>query len=179
MSYLFEWDCTHANSFHNTAGPILSELGFELVNDPQKKVGRYSISSARYKSADGLYLAIVFDPFESGSILVYFGRSLKVKVGKYNISELSNCYGVVAKRFGITVPNYYPLHYKEKISDSMQDVLHDLRETLPTVLSNVTLEDLIAVEKEQYGAQKLAEGYLGDQYLDHVEISELTIESRD
>ena len=179
MSYLFEWDCTHANSFHNTAGPILSELGFELVNDPQKKVGRYSISSARYKSAASLYLSIGFDPADGRCISVFFGRFLKAKYRKFNIGRLSNYYYVLARRFEITVPNYYPLRYGEEMSDSMQSVLHDLRETLPAVLSKVTLEDLIAVEKEQYGSQKVAEGYLGDQYLDLVEISELTIESRD
>ena len=176
MSYLFEWDYTHANSFHNTAGPVLSELGFELVNDPKRINGPYQATNARYRNAAGMYLSIGFDPADGKRVGLSVGSFWKKKEGRWY--SLSNYYYILARRLGISVPDNYPLDH-EKMSGSMERVLRDLIEILPTILSNVTLEDLIAVEKEQYGAQKLAEGYLGDQYLDHVEISELTIESRD
>ena len=43
--------------------------------------------------------------------------------------------------------------------------------SLPMIVKRVTLDDLLAIEREQYGAEDLACIRFGPTYRDHVEIS--------
>jgi len=79
---------------------------------------------------------------------------------------------VVAKRLGIDVPIHYSLGYGDEIPRTMERILDDLRSTLPVVMQRITLEDLIAVESEAFGARKIASGYVGPDNLGNVEVSD-------
>lgn len=67
-------------------------------------------------------------------------------------------------------PTHYALGYDDQEQSSMDAIVDDLKSTLPTILSKVTLEDLEAVENEQ-GARSKAEGCFGPTYAQQVEVS--------
>jgi hypothetical protein len=151
------------------AGSFLSELGFTLVDDPSLIRNPYQTTAATYKSNSGFFLRVGFDPLDSNSAGVACGRQWRASTGW---SVLSNKYAVVAKRLGIDVPIHYSLGYGDEIPRTMERILDDLRSTLPVVMQRITLEDLIAVESEAFGARKIASGYVGPDNLGNVEVSD-------
>jgi hypothetical protein len=151
------------------AGSFLSELGFKLVDDPSLIQNPYQMTAATYKSNSGFFLCVGFDPLDSNSASVTCGRQWRVSTGW---SVLSNRYAAVAKRLGIYVPIHYSLGYGDEIPRTMERILDDLRRTLPVVKRRTTLEDLIAVESEAFGARKKAARYFGPDNLGNVEVSD-------
>ena len=69
-----------------------------------------------------------------------------------------------------------PLYYKldlnpDELVNTMVTVLKDLQRSLPEVLERTTLEDLVCIESEQYGAKIQAERKFGSNCMELVEIS--------
>ncbi len=145
-----------AQVFHERAWPFLSEIGFELENDPAEVVGQHSGSSACYKSRIGFFLRIGFDPIDGKTAGIRCGRKWYYSPisDKFQGTEvLSNDYAVLANRFGFELPVNYELRVHDEEANDIDDILNDLRATLQTVMKGVTLDDLEAIESEEYGCQ--------------------------
>ncbi len=145
-----------ATIFHEKAGAFLAELGFELQNDPAKTVGRpgFAMTSARYRSPQGLYLGASFDPIDGASAGLSCGRRWQYASELPSVPDhdrLSNYYWVLAETFGFDLPRYYELSPGDESIRAIETMLDDLKATLPTVLERVTLEDLMEAENKQYG----------------------------
>ena len=144
-----------ANTFHEMARPFLSHLGFQLQNDPNQ-FGPYMATKAVYKSQNGFFLTVGFDPLDGSDAGMLCGRSWNYTSDIPELRQferISNRYDVLAARFGLEVPECYKLDVDDEESTDMQLILNDLKATLPTILERVTLEDLIAVEQEEHGCQ--------------------------
>jgi hypothetical protein len=150
------------------AGSFFSELGLKLVDDPTLILNPYQMTAATYKSNQGLFLRIGFDPADSNSAIVAYGRQWR---GGGGWSALSNRYAALVKRFGVDVPAYYDLGHGDEIAKTMQTILDDLKRTLPVVMQRTTLNDLVAVESEEFGARRTAAAYFGPHNLESVEVS--------
>ena len=155
--------------FHELAWPFLSDLGFELVKDPRLILNPYRLTAATYRTERGFFLAVAFDLIDSNSAVINCGRQWLSNRGGF---LLSNRYCALVRRLDIEVPEYYELGYGDEIYRTMERILEDLRKTLPIVLQRVTLEDLDAIEREQYGAHSHAAAHSGPLYLECFKISE-------
>lgn len=151
---------TDAETFHALAGDELVRLGFSLANDPGQTRGRYSDSSADYQCSRGLWLSVGFEN-DSGNALVFFGRRWSLGQG---YARVSNYYATLAKRFGIDTPAAYPLSWGEQRASQIAAILTDLKGTLPQVMKRVTLEDLMRIERETFGAQTIARAQFGEDF---------------
>jgi hypothetical protein len=151
---------TDAETFHALAGGDLVRLGFSLANDPSQTRGRYSGSSADYECSRGLRLSVGFEN-DSGSAVVYIGRLwLLGNAGGY----FSNYYAILARGYGIDTPLCYSLSWGEQRASQIAAILTDLKGTLPQVMKRVTLEDLMRVERETFGAQTIARAQFGEDF---------------
>ncbi|HKR38032.1 MAG TPA: hypothetical protein VJT10_24545 [Steroidobacteraceae bacterium] len=159
---------TAAQVFHGLAGSLLADLGFVLVNDPSQILGRFGESDAIYRSPRRLSLCVGFDPVDSDAARVTCGREWSVQ---QQLQYLSNLYSVLAKRFGVDTPLFYPLGSGDQTNVTLKAILADLTRTLPLVVPRVTLDDLLHIEREQYGAESRALARFGPEYLQHVQIS--------
>lgn len=145
-----------ARTFHEMAWPFLAGLGFELQNNPDHFVGRYLATNALYKSQNGFFLIVGFDPLDGSGAGMSCGRSWNYTSDIPELRQferLSSEYHVLASRFGFEVPRNYELRVEDEANTDIQAILNDLKATLPTILRRVTLDDLIAVEQEKYGSQ--------------------------
>ncbi len=141
-----------AETFHALAAAELGRLGFMLINDPSQRRGRYSDASADYECPRRLRLSVGFEN-DSGNALVFFGRLWLLQQGH---TCLSNHYAMIARRFGINTPMSYPLSCGQQRTGQIAAILTDLKRTLPEVMKRVTLDDLIHVEREKFGAESIA-----------------------
>ena len=160
-----------ASHFDRFAGPYLAEMGFRLTNDPGEVRGPYRATLAIYASPKGLFLAAGFAPMDGSYAAISAGRQWIVRGEWYG---LSNSYCNLAKRFGLTVPEYYPMEGGEKFRNTLSAMLEDLKATLPIVLARVSLQDLLEVEAAKYGAQFRAMRAIGANAMDDVEVSTFT-----
>lgn len=158
---------TDAETFHALAGEEFVRLGFSLANDPSQTQGRYSDSSADYECSRGLGLSVGFEN-DSGNALVFFGRRWSLDQGP---AHLSNYYAKLAKRFGIDIPLFYPLTRGERRAKELATILADLKRTLPEVTKRVTLDDLIYVERERFGAETIARARFGAEFGRFIQVS--------
>ena len=145
-----------ANTFHEIARPFRSGLGFELQNEPNQFGGAYLATRAVYKSRDGFFLAVGFEPLDGSDAGLMCGRSWNYTSDIPELrrfERLSNKYHVLAKRFGFDLPERYKLDVDDAANSDIQAILDDLKATLPDILSRVTLEDLVAIEQEKDGSQ--------------------------
>lgn len=152
---------TDAETFHALAGDDLVRLGFSLADDPSQTTGRYSDSGVHYVCSRGLRLCVGFEN-DSSSALVFFGRLWSLSEGRG--AYFSNYYAILARRFGIDTPDYYPLSWGEQRAREIATILTDLKRTLPKVLKRVTLDDLVRVEREAFGAETLARLQFGEDF---------------
>jgi hypothetical protein len=158
---------TDAATFHALAGDHLVRLGFSLANDPNQTRGRYSDSSADYQCSCGLWLSVGFEN-DSGSALVFFGRRWFLGQGD---ARVSNHLAILARRFGIDTPISYPLSWGDQRAGEIATILTELKRSLPEVMKRVTLDDLIQVEREQFGAETLARAQFGTGFDRSVRVS--------
>jgi hypothetical protein len=145
-----------ANTFDEIARPFLSDMGFELVNDPGQFVGRYLATRAVYKSRNGFFLSVGFEPLDGSFAVIVCGRSWNYTSEfpePHRFERFSNAYFTLAKRFGFELPRSYKLRVEDEANSDLLRILRDLETTLPTILECVTLGDLIAVERENGGCQ--------------------------
>jgi hypothetical protein len=57
----------------------------------------------------------------------------------------------------------------------IEQMAEDVKRTLPTILARLSLEDLLAVEREEpFGAAVRAERYFGPKYLECMEIRDFS-----
>jgi len=155
--------------FHKLAWPMLSGLTFELLDDPWLICNTYQATRARYKSAQQFYLIAGFDPFDGNYAAFSCGREWR-KGTKW--TRLSNNLSALAKRFAFDMPRTYVLGYGPDIDRTAERMLADLQRVLPSILRRVTLEDLVAIENEEFGAQLAATRRYGSGFLDHEQPSE-------
>lgn len=159
---------TEAQRFHEMASAFLSGLGLDLINDPGLVRGRYRSTAAVYGSKRALFLSVSFEPGDSNTAAIFCGRQW---LSDQRRLFLSNYYATLAKRLGMEVPTIYTLGYGEEVPITMEKILTDLKQTLPTVIEQVRLEDLISIEQEKFGAAQKAQMRFGPDYLECVEIS--------
>jgi hypothetical protein len=138
-----------APQFHQMAWPFLSGLGFELVQDPGLILNSYLLTAATYRTRQGFFLTVGFDPADSNSAAISCGRQWLAKRGGF---VLSGRYAALARRLGIEAPEYYELGYGGEIPRTMERILGDLKRTLLVLLQRVTRDDLLAIERENNGA---------------------------
>jgi hypothetical protein len=151
---------TDAETFHALAENDLVQLGFSLVNDPTQTQSRYSNSSADYECSRGLRLSVGFSN-DSGTGAAFFGRFWSLgEAGGY----FSNYFAILARRYGIDTPLSYPLSWGERRASEIAAILTDLKRTLPEVMKRVTLDDLIQLERETFGAQTIARAQFGEDF---------------
>lgn len=154
-----------ANYFDEKARPFLSEQGFALVNDPKVVIGPYQCSLAEYKSTAGLFLSVGFDPLDGRSAGILCGRKWRYARISPELSggeRLSNSYYLLADRFGFELPRSYEVRPGDAAIRAIDVIADDLKATLPAVIDNVTLDDLVAIESEKFGCQWIETQY-GEQ----------------
>src|SRR5690606_31514984 len=103
-----------AERFHQIAWPLLSETGFDLINDPATTFSPFGASHAMYRSRRGLYLLGRFEPGDSNSAGISIGRLWSPKDGG-RWYRLSGEYYELAKHFGFDLPKWYVLGYGESM----------------------------------------------------------------
>ena len=106
-----------------------------------------------YRSPRGLCLLVGFAPIDGSSAEIYCGREWSARQEHL---FLSNYYAVPAKRLGVDTPMFYELGDGEQVNIAMNMMLADLRRTLPLIVARVTLEDLLCIEREEFGAESKA-----------------------
>lgn len=170
---IFQNKNSQAHHFHERAWSFLSSLGFVLDNDPTVVLSPYQLTVARYKSSRGLYIAVYFDPADSNSVGINCGRKWHhLKIGSLRDPyTLSGEYSALAKRFGIDLQSTFRLGYEEEVPQTMDKILHLLKETLPVIMERTTLQDLTSIEKEKFGAEEKAISLFGDDFENCIEIS--------
>ena len=159
---------TDAETFHALAGDDLVRLGFSQAHDPSQTTGRYSDSGAHYVCSRGLRLCVGFEN-DSRNALVFFGRLWSLSQGRG--AYFSNYYAILARRFGIDTPISYPLSWGDQRAGEIATILTELKRSLPEVMKRVTLDDLIQVEREQFGAETLARAQFGTGFDRSVRVS--------
>ena len=114
-------------------------------------------TAAVYKCAAGLYLRAGLDPLDGKCAALRFGRLWRLVDTEFDSPPerglLSNGYAVLARRFGFELPDYYPLHNGEHFRQDVREIVNDIDRTLPALMSKTTLNDLIEVEAEKFGAK--------------------------
>ena len=161
----------HAVVFHGVAGSFLAGQGFTLVGDPGI-VGMYGGSAALYRSSRGLYLWIMFEPYDGAAAWMTCGREWTPKHGA---PFLSNAYSKLAQRFGLEMPLDYPIVGGEQPIIVVEKILADLQRSLSIVVSKVSLNDLIAVENEEPGGAAVAgTRNFGENYDASIDISDFS-----
>lgn len=152
---------THAVVFHSVASSLLDSQGFALSGDPWL-LGRYGGSSALYRSRRGLALWVMFEPHDGAAAGLTCGREWTPQQGA---PFLSNVYAKLAQRFGLDVPVNYPIAEGEQPMVVVKKIVADLERSLPTVVSKISLHDLIVVENEgPVGAAMLTMGSARENY---------------
>jgi hypothetical protein len=145
-----------ASTFHDMARPFLSGLGLELESDPNEIRNPYQATGATYKSRNGFFLAVGFNPLDGCSARMMCGRRWNYTSdipGLEQFERWSNDYFVLARRFGFDLPNGYQLDVDDVANTDLRKILDDLEQTLPTILERVTVDDLIAIEREKFGCE--------------------------
>ena len=163
------WGNAPALRFHHRALSFLSGLSFELIDDPSLIRNPYGVTWARYKSAQQFFLHVGFDLIDGNYAQISCGREWRKGP---DWARLSNNLSSLAARFGFDLPRTYPLGYGPDIDRTIDRMLVELERVLPPVLREVTLEDLLAIESEEFGAQQIATRRYGSGYLDYVQPSE-------
>lgn len=159
---------TEAHLFHDLANAFLANLGFVLANDPSRIWMPFRATSALYRSSRGLSLQVGFEPGDSNSAAIYCGREWSAQ---QELQFLSNYYAVLARRLGLHAPMFYKLGEQYQDAITMKSMLTDLQRTLPDIVARVTLQDLLCIEREEFGAERKAGWRFGPEYLKHVEVS--------
>lgn len=158
-----------AGVFHSLAESFLDAQGFALSGDLASG-GMFAASAARYRSKRGLWLWVTFDPNDSMSAGISCGREWAPRGAA---AFLSNRYSKLAQRLGVDVPAFYPMDRSEPLNTFMERILADLKRSLPIVVANASLNDLIAVENEEpSGAAVNVMRTYGTNYAAAVDISE-------
>ena len=168
---------TLASTFHDMAWPFLSGLGLELEDDPTEFRNPYRATGATYKSRNGFFLAVGFNPLDGCSARMMCGRRWYYRTdipGLEQFYRWSNDYFVLAKRLGFELPKGYELDVTDVANTDLHEILNDLEATLPTILRRVTLDDLIAVEQEKYGSQWHHELSDGQQKRSNIKFAGIT-----
>jgi hypothetical protein len=166
-------EALEAGRFHQLAWPWLSETGFSfsLISDPDKVVGPHRKSHALYRSQRGFHFLAGFMRGDGNGAALSCGRLWSEK-GPFGWFTLSSEYFELAKQFGFDLPKYYNLGYGKEVSKALEAIVDDLKETLPAIVSGVTLTDLVGVERSEFGAQRIAEAVFGEDVLQHTKVSE-------
>jgi len=153
--------------FHRIAGDFLASLGFVLSNHPEE-ADPFNGSVAWYRSERGLGISTTFNPVDAREARIWFGRVWILEGwGTYYSNSLS----ALAKRFGIALPETYDMSETD-VEKLVRNVFTDVEQSLPTILSAVSLNDLIEVESdERNGAMPRARLLLGSNYSTHLQIS--------
>lgn len=132
----------------------------------------YGGSAALYRSKRGLSLWIMFEPYDGAAAWLTCGREWAPKKGA---SFLSNAYSKLAQRFRLDVPLDYPIANGEQPIIVVDKIVADLERSLPIVVSEVSLNDLIAVENEEpTGAAAIVIRSFGKNYAASVDISDFS-----
>lgn len=100
--------------------------------------------------------------------MVFFGRRWSLGQG---YARVSNYYAILARRLGIDTRLSYPLSWADQRAEELAAILTDLKRTLPEVMMRVTLDDLIQVEREEFGAETLARAKFGADFERSVQVS--------
>jgi len=111
-------------------------------------------------------LTAAFEPADGNDGQIFFGRQWLFGGHTY----LSNNYAVIARRFGIEFRPIYTFG-DEDGHRTIEVVVADLQRTLPSITPKIRLQDLIAAEREPYGAEELAKMILHTNDLSSVQIS--------
>lgn len=163
-----KYSASHAVTFHSLAGSFLAAQGFALAGHPER-IDRYGGSTAFYRSERGIWLLVTFNPVDGSAAWMDCGRQWS---WKGQCLFLSNGYQQLAKQFGLDVPQYYPMDTRDQRDSLMQQILADMKRTLPIIVSNVSLNDLLAIENEEpRGAAVMAARSFGANYSACVDIS--------
>lgn len=144
-----------ACTFHRMAEPFLSGLGFVLQNDPNE-LEQYCSTKAVYKTQEGFFLWVGFDPLDGRSAGLMCGRSWNYSSsvpGLLRFQYLSNRYWLLARRFGLELSKHYDLDVEDAQHGDLRSILDELESTLPEILNETRLDDLIAIEQENGGAK--------------------------
>ena len=160
---------TQATQFHERVGGWLETLGFALISDTQQRLTQYGVSQATYQSDGELYFRASFNPLD--------GNSASLSIGRYWLcdegwAELSNQYYVVADALGFSLPKYYSIGDGSEVQTCIESIWSDLQQSMPSILQDITAELLASVEDMQFGAKKIAVERLGQDYAEHMRISE-------
>jgi hypothetical protein len=158
-----------AGAFNYIAESTLTILGFSLINDPAKSSGPYSSSSAIYRSEQGLYLHIGFEPMDGNYAFVRFGRKWSFDSGAFSLSANLS---VFAKKKSLEFPGTYTLGFDAERMRSLERIVGDLKVVLPSVLDRLILDDIEDAEDDVKGAKSKAKDRYGEEYLSRVSISE-------
>ncbi|WOX06278.1 hypothetical protein [Microbulbifer pacificus] len=159
---------TEAFRFHARAKLFLEGFGFQLVSDPSAISSPYQQTRAIYSSRSGLFIGIWFEPADSNSACINFGRRWSAdKVG----FALSNFYSKFVAKYDFDLPELYQLGYGDQIDKTILQVSDDIERTLVPVLEEIDLDTLVKLEEAPGGAQEWARGWFGTYLGDHVEIS--------
>lgn len=149
-----------AQIFHDSARTFLQEHGFALAEDPAARRSPYFATAAVYRTKRGLFLRVGFDPLDGRCAGIYFGRRWGFRRrGGYDGRDsyrLSGPFRSFADLVGISLPDYYELHYGDAFFDDVATILGDLEKALPEVMEKSTINDLIKVEASPFGARTLS-----------------------
>ena len=165
-----------ANTFSELAWPFLSDLEFRLDNDPNQ-VGQYMATRADYRLENGFFLSVGFNPLDGGTAGIMCGRAWNYRSKIPALREFrrfSHHYDVLAAKFGFELPRAYPLDVNDEENADLLSILDDLQNSLPGILARLTLTDLIAIEREEHGAQWFHEQSRRDHFAAGIRFAGIT-----
>lgn len=138
-----------ARIFQDSCGSFLRDVGFS--SEPDEFSDTYQSVSLMYTSDKGFILSFWFVPNDGKFVSIRCGRRWSCSHGT---DDLSGLYRDLAKRFGYSLPKTYSLDGSEKIEESLAAIDRDLAESLPSVLSKMTIDDIEAIERKRYGVAR-------------------------
>lgn len=162
-----------AVKFHDLGGAFLSDHGFTIKNNLEKRYGNYGSSKAHYANDIGLHIELIFEPSDGRYASIRCGRIVTTSKARY----LSGEYSDLARRFGFDLQDVYPLGMEDK-NKNEQDLLtiyRDLSESLPKVLEKCHFGDIEAIELAKRGALSFMQIELSFSGRATVDVSELKL----
>ena len=150
-----------AKVFDESARGFLGSLDFVVINDPERALSPYRKSWALYRDPCGLHLLVDFEAADGNYAGFSCGRAWCSDEG---ILCLSGEYQDLCWRLDLSVPEYYRLGYAAEMRKTMDDMLDDIERAQPTVAAKVTLDDLLAIEREEHGSERHAVLRFGKDY---------------
>ena len=156
--------------FEARAAALFDRLGIVRVGEHRFTGSPYQGHGSQFRLPRNLYLGVGFEPLDGPSAAMNFGRRWLLDE---TVRRLSCPYSLIAREFGFEHPLVYELGFEDEVDTTINAMCSDLEESLESVIERLDLETLMAVERDDYGAESILQRYCRKNFETRVRAEEL------